>query len=150
MKNYNEYIERYFEGQLSEDEELEFKQFLASPEGQSPEYDEARAVMGFFSVGCSVYQPEGKTDAKESPVRRSVSPSGRSVWTRALAVAASVALLVTIGLNIYTNSNVCVKFVGGQKITDKELVMNDVDNVLADLLSDGTDVDQQLNEIFGN
>ena len=52
MKDYKEYIERYFEGLLSEDEELELKLFLTSEEGQGPEYDEARAVMGFFSTGC--------------------------------------------------------------------------------------------------
>ena len=40
MKDYKEYIERYFEGMLSEDEELELKLFLTSEEGQGPEYDE--------------------------------------------------------------------------------------------------------------
>jgi len=34
-------------------------------------------------------------------------------------------------------------------VTDKEVVMNDVDGILADLFSSGTDVDEQLNEIFG-
>ena len=37
----------------------------------------------------------------------------------------------------------------GQKITDKEVVMNDVDNILADLLSDRTDMEEQLTGIFG-
>ena len=37
----------------------------------------------------------------------------------------------------------------GKKITDREVVMNDVDNILADLLSDRTDMEEQLNEFFG-
>ena len=128
MKDYKEYIERYFEGLLAEDEELELKLFLTSEEGQGPEYDEARAVMGFFSTGCSVYEPH---------VRRIV------------AVAASLVLLVTLGVNIYNSNNVCVKMSGGDRITDKEVVMNDVDNILADLMNEGTDVESQLNDLFG-
>lgn len=46
----NEYIKRYFDGTLSEAEELRLKDFLSSPEGQAPEYSEARAVMGYFAV----------------------------------------------------------------------------------------------------
>ena len=40
-------------------------------------------------------------------------------------------------------------FVDGKKVTDKEVVMNDVDNILADLLSDRTGVEEQLNDFFG-
>lgn len=42
MKRIDEHIDRYFEGTLSEAEELRLKDFLASPEGQASEYDEAR------------------------------------------------------------------------------------------------------------
>lgn len=135
MKDYKEYIERYFEGMLSEDEELELKLFLTSEEGQGPEYDEARAVMGFFSTGCSVYEPASVR--KPDHVRRIV------------AVAVSLVLLVTLGVNIYNSNNVCVKMSGGDRITDKEVVMNDVDNILADLMNEGTDVESQLNDLFG-
>jgi hypothetical protein len=38
---------------------------------------------------------------------------------------------------------------GGDRITDKEVVMNDVDNILADLMNEGTDVESQLNDLFG-
>ena len=54
MKSVNELIEGYFEGYLSQDEETALKVFLASEEGQGPEYDEIRAVMGYFAAGRSV------------------------------------------------------------------------------------------------
>ncbi len=54
MNKISEYIDKYFEGTLSEAEELKLKAFLASPEGQASEYDEARAVMGYFAVGKSL------------------------------------------------------------------------------------------------
>lgn len=135
MKDYKEYIERYFEGMLSEDEELELKMFLATDEGQGPEYDEARAVMGFFSTGCKVYEP--------APARKPVQVR------RIVAIAASLVLLVTLGVNIYNSNNICVKMSGENRITDKEVIMNDVDNILADLMSEGTDVEGQLNDLFG-
>ena len=136
MKDYKEYVERYFDGDLSEAEEQEFKLFLASGQGQGSEFDEVRAVMGFFSAGCSLYEP-ARESGKPYRVRRIV------------AVAASLALLVTLGINIYNRANLGVKFAGNQRITDKEVIMNDVDDMLADLMGEATDVEGQLNELFG-
>ena len=134
MAKIDELIEGYFEGTLTEEEETRLKVFLASEEGRGPEYDEVRAVMSFFAVG-----------RKDRAVRRRPV----AVWPRIAAIAASLAIIVTIGVNIYNKENICVSFVGGQKVTDKEFVMNDVDNILADLLSDRVDMEEQLVNIFG-
>ena len=138
MKKIDELVDGYFEGTLSEDEETALKLFLASEEGQGPEYDEVRAVMGYFAAGRSV----------EILRSRPLPQNDRKVWRRILAIAASMAIIITLGVSIYNRNNVCVSFVGGQKITDKEVVMNDVDNILADLLSDRTDMEELLNEFF--
>ena len=132
MERIDDIIERYFEATLSEEEETSLKAFLASPEGQGPEYDEVRAVMGYFATGRVVRQ-----------TRRP------RLTNRIIAVAASLAILLTLGINIYNKQNVCVSFVDGMKVTDKEVVMNDVDNILADLLSDRTDMEEQLSDFFG-
>ena len=136
MKKIDEIIDRYFEGTLSAEEEVQLKVFLASPEGQSSEYDEVRAVMGFFAVGKAI-------DNRARIIRRP------ALWRRVAAVAAGLALLISIGINIYNKENICVSFVGGQKVTDKEVVMNDVDNILSDLLADRVDMEEQLVNIFG-
>ena len=136
MKKIDEIIDGYFEGTLSAEEEVQLKVFLASPEGQSSEYDEVRAVMGFFAVGKAI-------DNRARIIRRP------ALWRRVAAVAAGLALLISIGINIYNKENICVSFVGGQKVTDKEVVMNDVDNILADLLADRVDMEEQLVNIFG-
>ncbi len=142
MNKVNELIEGYFEGTLSQDEETALKVFLVSEEGQGPEYDEVRAVMGYFAAGRSVEILRSRTlsqnDRKHAPV----------IWRRIAVVAASLAIIVTLGVSLYNRNNVCVSFVGGQKITDKEVVMNDVDNILADLLSDRTDMEELLNDFF--
>lgn len=144
MKSVNELIEGYFEGTLSQDEETALKVFLASEEGQGPEYDEVRAVMGYFAAGRSVIF--GNTKAITS--RRSLRLR-EIVWRRIAAIAASLAIIITLGVSLYNKTNVCVSYVSGQKITDKKVVMNDVDNILADLLSDRTDMEEQLTGIFG-
>ena len=139
MKKINELIEGYFEGTLSRDEETALTVFLASEEGQGPEYDEVRAVMGYFAAGRSV----------EILRSRPLPQNDRKMWRRILAIAASLAIIITLGINIFNQNNVCVSFVGGKKITDREVVMNDVDNILADLLSDRVDMEEQLESIFG-
>ena len=144
MKSVNELIEGYFEGSLSQDEETALKVFLASEEGQGPEYDEVCAVMGYFAAGRAVIF--GNTKAITS--RRSLRLR-EIVWRRIAAIAASLAIIITLGVSLYNKTNVCVSYVSGQKITDKEVVMNDVDNILADLLSDRTDMEEQLTGIFG-
>ena len=143
MNKINEYIDRYFEGTLSEAEELRLKAFLTSPEGQASEYDEVRAVMGYFAVGKSLSRKEA-----DEYSRKGIRRHG-SAWLRVAVAAVCAVIFITIGVNVYNKENVCVSYVGGQKVTDKEVVMNDVDGILADLFSGGTDVDEQLNEIFG-
>ncbi len=142
MERIDEIIERYFEATLSEEEETALKAFLASPEGQAPEYDEVRAVMGYFATGRVVRQAH-------QPYRSLSLSKGSKGISRIIAFAASLAIIITLGVNLYNKSNICVSFVDGKKVTDKEVVMNDVDNILADLLSDRTGMEEQLNEFFG-
>ena len=143
MNRINEYVSRYFDGTLSEADERKLKVFLSSPQGQGPEYDEVRAVMGYFAVGKSLARKE------EKEYSGSASRRNGSLWFRTAVAAACVGIFIALGVNVYNKENICVSYVGGQKVTDKEVVMNDVDGILADLLSGGTDVDGQLNEFFG-
>lgn len=156
MERIDEMIERYFEATLSEEEETALKAFLVSPEGQAPEYDEVRAVMGFFAAGRAVRQVHQLGKRAHQPGRSLSSPKGRwfgrltiRPWMKVAVIAASLALIVTLGVSLNNKENICVSFVDGKKVTDKEVVMNDVDNILADLLSDRTGVEEQLNEFFG-
>ena len=141
MKTIDEIVDGYFEGTLSEQEETALEMFLASPEGQAPEYDEVRAVMGYFAAGRHVILKPALSLSKGEV-------KDLKIWRRIAAVAASLAIIVTFGVNQYNKSNVCVSFVNGKKITDKEVVMNDVGNILADLLYDRTDLEELLNDFF--
>lgn len=155
MERIDEMIERYFEATLSEEEETVLKAFLASPEGQAPEYDDVRAVMGYFAAGRSIEilrsRPLSQNDKIHAPVILSETKDLRHrspLWRRIAAIAASLTIIVTLGVSLYNKNNVCVTFVDGRKVTDKEIVMNDVDNILADLLTDRTDMEELLNDFF--
>jgi len=155
MKTIDEIIDGYFEATLSEEEETALKAFLASPEGQAPEYDDVRAVMGYFAAGRSVEilrsRPLPQNDKIHAPVILSETKDLRHrspLWRRVAAIAASLTIIVTLGVSLYNKNNVCVTFVDGRKVTDKEVVMNDVDNILADLLTDRTDMEELLNDFF--
>ena len=155
MERIDEMIQRYFEATLSEEEETALKAFLASPEGQAPEYDDVRAVMGYFAAGRSIEilrsRPLPQNDKIHAPVILSETKDLRHrspLWRRVAAIAASLTIIVTLGVSLYNKNNVCVTFVDGRKVTDKEIVMNDVDNILADLLTDRTDMEELLNDFF--
>lgn len=201
MKNkFDRLIEAYFEGTTSPRQEQRLKAFLASEEGAAKEYDDVRAVMGFFSVGRSlevaakglVADPEGQ-DATEGPTARKTAEGlaaaeglvanperqdategqdaterrrtmpGRTVtlipgWAKAVAVACSVAIVIGAFaiaggadglLDSSQEDGFCVSCLGGQTITDESQVMEDVENTLADLLSNHETVDEKINEFFG-
>lgn len=129
MKNIDKYVDAYFEGTLSDAQEKRLKAFLCSREGRSPEYDEIRAVMGYFAMGS---------------VRRRTSP----VWPVIGTVAAALLLFVGVGLLHQGSGNVCVAYVGGVKVSDREAVIRDMEHTLSDLISDGPDVENELSEFF--
>ncbi len=132
-------IARYFEGKTSDEEEQLLRRFLASPESASPRYDDIRAVMGFFAVGRALHaysvQPQKR--------RRAVL----------MKVAASLLLLLTVGTSwwaIDNHRNVCVAYINGQRITDREIVMQQVEQSLATVSRnhDQPSVEQQLSDMF--
>jgi hypothetical protein len=124
MKTFDEHITRYFEGLASPEEEQELKDFLASSEGQAPDYDEARAVMGFFATGKALYAAEGYS--------RKIVPA-RSRFARFAAAAAVAAILIGIGIDAHRNAEI-----------------HEMKNTLAELLDDSSrpDVTEGLGQIF--
>lgn len=201
MKNrIDRLIEAYFEGTISPRQEQRLKAFLASEEGAAKEYDDIRAVMGFFSVGRSLEAAAGQQDKTEGmaaaqkqvtaevhtttqklavagqqdkterqdaterlakterldKTERQRGMPGRTVtlipmWAKAAAVACSVAL-VTVAAGLLGRNDVdrvCITTCQGRTFTDEDIVMEEVENTLAELLSNCESVNEQLNEFFG-
>ena len=142
MKNKAYYIdlsERWFDALLTEDEERALKAFLASTD--DPDFDEIKAVAGFFATGKAVY---GAQEENHRPARQRRT-AHRLAWA-AIAVAASLALVASIGL--YHRQNDCYILVFGEKSTDPKLALADMSATLEGIFTEGEDVSEDLFDIF--
>lgn len=138
MKNKSYYLdlaERWFDALLTEDEERELKAFLAGTD--DPDFDEVKAVAGFFATRKAV---KASVDAHRPPI------SIRFRWAAAVAVAASLALIAAIGLRHRQND--CYILAYGEKSTDSQAVLADMTATLAGLFEEGEDVGVELSDLF--
>ncbi len=124
-------VEKYFEAETTPEEEERLRGFLAVTE--DPAFDEAKAVMGYFSVR------NGQRAARSS-VRRIMSVA---------AAAAAISIVAVLGLHVL-GRDTCMMVAYGEKTTDKTIVMNDVHDTLTSLFVDdqGPDVAGQLSDLF--
>lgn len=143
MKNKAYYItlsERWFDALLTEDEERALKAFLASTD--DPDFDEVKAVAGFFATGKAVY---GTQEASRRPAQQRRTTL-RFAWA-AIAVAASLALVAAIGLH-NQRQNQCYILAYGEKSTDKELALESMEATLSSLFGTAPDIEKELETLL--
>ena len=137
MKNKSYYLdlaERWFDALLTEDEERELKAFLAGTDDL--DFDEVKAVAGFFAAGKAALTEKVSVDAR----RRFFH------WAATVAIAASLVLVAAIGL--YHRQNDCYILAYGEKSTDTELALADMSTTLAGLFGESEDVGDELFDLF--
>lgn len=143
MKNKAYYItlsERWFDALLTEDEERALKAFLASTD--DPDFDEVKAVAGFFATGKAVY---GAQEARRRPAQQRRT-THRLAWA-AIAVAASLALVAAIGL-YNQRQNQCYILAYDEKSTDKELALESMEATLSSLFGTAPDIEKELETLL--
>ena len=143
MKNKVYYIdlsERWFDALLTEDEERALKAFLASTD--DPDFDEIKAVAGFFATGKTAY---GAQEENHRPARQRRT-THRLAWA-AIAVAASLALVAAIGL-YNQRQNQCYILAYGEKSTDKELALKSMEATLSSLFGTAPDIEKELETLL--
>lgn len=158
--------ERYFNAETTEEEEEALKRFVVSEQSQAVgidgragnTFEEVRATMSLMSVAksCHSHSILSSSEAKNgfsSNGKRNGGHASVSKWIS--AVAAVVLLLLVLKATVRTESDadergVCVAFVNGEKITDKNEVlsmMRDSWNNINISASEG-DVESQLRDMF--
>lgn len=148
LSYWEQLTERYFAAETTPDEERELCRFLASPQGQQPQFDDVRHVMGYLITARRLHT----APAAQSPATPAHAPARRLRWKR-LAAAAAVALVLVVppvARYVWQSRNVCVAYVNGQKITDPQLVMQQARRsieIVADTPNRPT-MDSQLNDMF--
>lgn len=133
--------ERYFDAETTPEEERELCRFLASPEGQQPQFDDVRHVMGYLITG-----------RRHHPTAAAPASARRLRLPRMAAAAALAALLIVppVARYVWQSRNVCVAYVNGQKITDpQQVIMQARRSIEAVADTPGRpNIDSQLNDMF--
>lgn len=134
--------ERYFEAETTLKEEARLKRFLATPEAAGSEFDELRAVMGYFAVG-----------RKQQRITRRTAAPRMALYARVAAAAILLLIALPWGYRQLIQSqekNICVAYVGGKQLTDANEVMALMHQTLQGMSVDEPDLTMQgqLNNLF--
>lgn len=119
-KYYKKLSNAYFEAALSDSEERRLKAFLASTD--DPEFDEVKAIAGFFAAGKTVYGNHGP------------SATGVSRFWR-VAVAASIVVILSISYMSHA-----------KRMRD----LSTMESTLTAFFSSGTKVENTIANLFNN
>ena len=129
--------DRYFEVETTDEEERLLRRFAATALAQDdPDFADLCAVMSIVAVG------KAASSKRQNEMKRRRL---RWVWTAAACVAGLVLVMLA-----WPSKNVCVAYVDGVKITDRDEVlalMHESWDVIA-LDADANTVETQLTDLF--
>lgn len=135
--------DRYLNAETSREEEDWLLGFLLSPAGAASEWDGLRAVLSFTAMG------------RQRAARKTERRCPR--WKHAAAAAIVVGVAVGAGFlwqqlrpTMAETEDICIAYVGGERITDDEEVMNLMRESLSEMATNSeTDiVGEQLSDIL--
>ena len=134
-EKYKALVQRYWDAETTPEEERELALYAAGTD--DPDFLEIRGVLGYLSIG------------KQKKARKA-----RATLTYSLAaVAAGVAVMVAIGLNLGRQESILPsdeweRYAYGEFSSDKEVIMAAVDASLADFFGGETPAEANLIEMF--
>ena len=128
--------DRFFDGDTTPEEEQELYDFYRMediPEDLRPHQELFRDLAALTTLSPTVEQRQH-----------------RSRWW----IAAAIALLLTIGgttLYHYQREDECVAYIYGERVTDRDVVLGEMQKTMTAMTADGSDVvEEQLKAMFGN
>ena len=128
--------DRFFDGDTTPEEEQELYDFYRQediPEDLRPHQELFRDLAALTTLSPTVEQRQH-----------------RSRWW----IAAAIALLLTIGgttLYHYQREDECVAYIYGERVTDRDVVLSEMQKTMTAMTADGSDVvEEQLKAMFGN
>lgn len=147
-------VERYFEADTTEEEEQALRRFLATEEAAArPEFDEARAVMGFLAVGQ-------RLAASAAPAPEAGKGKRRPLLRLPLArVAVAASVLIAAGSLLWLHrpqseslppADACIAYIGGKPTTDPAAVKEQMRLSLGEMAAPTgvPTVEEQLQDMF--
>lgn len=129
--------DRFFDGDTTPEEEQELYDFYRQediPEDLRPHQELFRDLAALTTLSPTVEQRQH-----------------RSRWWIA---AAAITLLLTVGgttLYHYQREDECVAYIYGERVTDRDVVLSEMQKTMTAMTADGSDVvEEQLKAMFGN
>ncbi len=128
--------DRFLEGETTLEEERELYAFYRSEEVP----DDLLSLRPLF-VGLEEIQ-------LETP---SITPKKRrGDWRKWVMIAASVLVLFLLGGSFLwqQQQNECVAYVYGERVTDRDLIMQELERSIGAMTEGQNDIENQLNDMF--
>ena len=162
--------DKFFDGDTTPEEEQELYEYYRQPWEQIP--DDLRSNCELFrdlaalgSLTPSTLHPPLSTlhhspstiHHSPSTIHHSLSTIHHSLSThrhRWWFAAAAVALVLLVGgatLYHYQSENECVAYIYGERVTDRDVVLGEMQKTMMAMTADGSDVvEEQLKAMFGD
>lgn len=147
-ENINELIERFVNGQTTEDEELTLSEFFCNG-GDIPKEWKAYRLL-FMSFKTDAYDfSEDELEAMLSPspaIRMNMRRRWR--WVSIACVSAILLAIAYIGTtHIHGQETECIVYANGKRVSDKSEIERIMDNTIDDMKTESI-AEAQMEEMF--
>ena len=146
--------ERFFNGETTLAEERRLYRLYSEAETLPADLEELREMMQDLRRLSPLPLPvrEGSDYSFQQHRHTTPLPHREGQGVGLLSLAASLLLLFTLGSMWYgyQQKNECVAYVYGERVTDRELVMHEMQTAMASLTTDDATatMEQQMKELF--
>jgi len=141
--------DKFFDGDTTPEEEQELYEYYRQPWEQIP--DDLRSNCELFRDLAALGSLTPSTlPPPLSTIHHSLSTHRYRWWF----AAAAVALVLLVGgatLYHYQSENECVAYIYGERVTDRDVVLGEMQKTMMAMTADGSDVvEEQLKAMFGD
>lgn len=146
--------QRFFDGETTLSEERHLYELYRSAESLPSDLMPLREMMLDMGSLLSDNKEEIPLSSSDGNDKAEITRTYKWQPRYILAMAASFLLLFTLGTMWYNHrqQNECVAYVYGERVTDQNAVMEEMQTVMASLVSDDATaaMEQQMKELFND
>jgi len=146
--------DKFFDGGTTPEEELELYDFYRQddiPEDLRSNCELFRDLAALGTLPPSpIHHQLSTIRYPPSTINHQLSTNRHRWW---LSIAAAVLLLIVGGTTLYhyQHEDECVAYIYGERVTDRDVVLSEMQKTMTAMTADGSDVvEEQLKAMFGN
>ena len=141
--------ERFFEGETTLAEEHELYEYYRSGEVPADLQPLQSMFLGLEAVELKQEEPEQKEVPLQLNATNAVTTRRKPIiWKWITAAAAVVVLLISGASLFWSQQNECVAYIYGEKCTDQDVIMQELERNIGAMTEGQNDIESQLNEMF--